>query len=223
MTKDSFVHRLSKLDSSAISDALDSLGMNGVVTRLQAVSVLKKICGRVVTMKLVPQGNNPRPSNRHLGTAAVEAASEGDIIVVEHGRTDVAGWGGNLSIAAQQRGVNGVLIDGACRDADEMRSIGFPVYARNVVPTTARGRIVEESFNQPIRIDQVDVAPGDLVLADGSGIVFIPADQAEKVLQAAEKITEKEALMAKAIIAGEPVSKVMGKSYETMLQGNINS
>ena len=221
MIKDELIDRLSKLDSSAISDALDSLQLQGVVTSLKSVTVQEKIYGRAVTVKLVPKGSQVS-SSRHLGTAAVESASKGDVIVIEHCQTDVAGWGGNLSIAAKEREISGVVIDGACRDVDEMVDLGFPVYASAVVPTTARGRIVEQSFNEKIRIGDIEVQPGDLVLADRSGIVFFPSTQAEAVLNVAERIVEKEALMAKAIREGNPVSKVMGKSYETMLEESAN-
>lgn len=220
MGKDVLVERLGKLDSSAISDAMDSLHLEGVVTCLHSVTVSKKIFGRAVTVKLVPKGQTE--SKRHLGTAAIEAASKGDVIVVEHCRTDVAGWGGNLSIAAKERGISGVVIDGACRDVDEMIDLDFPVYASAVVPTTARGRIVEQSFNEKIMIGNIEVQPGDLVLADRSGIVFVPISRAEEVITAAERIVEKEALMAKAIREGKPVSEVMGKNYETMLESRSN-
>lgn len=210
------LRRLSKLDSSAVSDALDSLQLKGVVTRLKQVTVPKKIWGQAVTVKLVPQDD--QPSTRHLGTAAVEAATSDNIIVVEHCRDDVAGWGGNLSLAANVRGVKGVIIDGACRDADEIRGLDFPVYASAFVPTTARGRIKEQSFNEKIQIDQIEIQPGDFVLADSSGIVFIPMTLADEVLTKAEAIVENEAKMAKQILDGQPVSAVMGAKYENMLK-----
>lgn len=216
MSQDTLVDRLSKLDSCAVSDALDSLKLKGVVTGLQQLSVQRKICGRAVTVKLVPKGS--QESKRHLGTAAVEAASKGDVIVVEHRLNNVAGWGGNLSVASKLKEISGVIIDGACRDVDEMRALDFPIYARAAVPTTARGRIVEHSYNEPIFMANVEVSPGDLVIADGSGVAFIPSSQAELVIATAEQIAAKEALMAKDILAGKPVSSVMGTNYEKMLE-----
>lgn len=216
MSQSDLVARLYKLDTCAVSDAMDALQLKGVVAGLKALSVPKKIAGRAVTVKLGPKTS--QVSTRHLGTAAIEAASPGDVIVVEHGRSDAAGWGGNLAIAAMQRGVSGVIVDGACRDVDEMREIGFPAYAREAVPFTARGRIEEHAFNEPVKVAEVEVRPGDLVLADGNGIAFIPGDRAEEIIQAAERIVRKEMLMAEAIRSGQPVSEVMGKNYETMLE-----
>lgn len=215
MSKDIVIDRLNKLDTCAVSDALDSVEIKGVALGMRQLTVPKKIVGRAITVKLVPFAN--QVSKRHLGTAAIEVASTGNVIVIEHGLDDVAGWGGNLAIAASEKGISGVIVDGACRDIDEMRSIDFPVYARAAVPLTARGRIVEQSFNEKIVVAGIEVNPGDYVIADGSGIVFIPSEQVEEVLSIAERIVEKEAMMANAIKEGNPVSTVMGRNYETML------
>lgn len=217
MAEDTLVARLAKLDSCAVSDAMDRHGLAGVAPGIRPLTSTARIAGRVVTVKLKrPQGDEQ--SIRHLGTAAIVAAAPGDVIVVDHqGRDDAAGWGGILSRAAQVRGVAGVIVDGACRDVDESREIGFPVYAKSATPRTARGRAVEESFNEPVTIGGVVVRPGDLVLADGTGVVFIPAEQAEAVITSAEQIAAREAAMTRAVLAGQPVTEVMGQSYETML------
>src|SRR5436853_5987570 len=102
--KDDLVARLAKLDSCAVSDALDRLKLPGMVLGLQAVSVTKRIAGKVQTVQLdLADG---RSSKRHLGTAAVEASGPGDVIVVSHaGRLNVSGWGGILSQGAVIKGV----------------------------------------------------------------------------------------------------------------------
>lgn len=212
------VARLKALDTCAVSDALDKLGLRGVALGLGPLTGNHRIAGRVTTVRLVEAGDGP-PSPRHLGTAAVEASGPGDVIVVEHGgRTGVSGWGGILSLAAVQRGVEGVVVDGACRDVDESRELGLPVFARAAVPLTARGRVVEQDWNIPVTICGVAVTPGDYVIADGSGVVFLPAERAEEIVTAAERIAARERTMAELVKAGAPVSKVMGAGYETMLQ-----
>ena len=217
MTGNALLDRLSQLDTCAVSDALDALQLTGVVTRLHPMWQCGKIVGQAVTVKLGPKGE--AQSTRHLGTAAIMAASEGNIIVVENGgRLDVAGWGGLLSTAAKLRGIAGVIIDGACRDIDESREGEFPVFARAAVPTTARGRIVEQSFNESIIVENVAVAPGDYVLADGSGIAFIPVSRAEEIISKAESIANREREMARAILDGVPITEVMGLSYEKLLE-----
>lgn len=212
------VRRLERLDTPAVSDALDRLGLAGRVTGLPRVSTERRIAGRVLTVKL-GTGKALDGPPRHLCTAAVETADPGDIIVVEQrSGIDAAGWGGILSNAAKARGVAGVIVDGPARDVDESRDLDFPVFARTVTPTTARGRIVEEAFNQPITVGEVTVTPGDLVIADGSGIVFVASDRADEVVEMAELIAAREAAMTEAVRAGEPVSRVMGADYEHMLQ-----
>ena len=88
-----------------------------------------KIVGRAVTMKIKPVGlDKPK---QHLGTLPIDAAQPGDVIVIDNGgRPDTSCWGGLLALAAKTKGISGVVIDGACRDIDESRELGFPVYAR---------------------------------------------------------------------------------------------
>jgi 4-hydroxy-4-methyl-2-oxoglutarate aldolase len=214
--KQELVERLARLDSCALSDALDRLRQSGVVLGLQALTVPRRIAGRVITLQLEKAAG--RPSTRHLGTAAIESSGPGDVIVVAHaGRLNVAGWGGLLSLGAVMRGVEGVIVDGACRDVDEGRDLGLPVYARAAVPLTARGRVIETAWNEPVTIGDVSVAPGDLVLADGSGVVFLPAAHAEEIIGTAEQIAACEQAMAQALRSGRPITKVMGVSYEELL------
>lgn len=209
--------RLARLDTPAVSDALDALGFQGTVRGIARVSTDRRIAGRVLTVQLGP--DDGRASHRHLCTGAIEAGGPGMVIVVEHhSREDCAGWGGILSLAAKLRGIEGVIVEGACRDADESRDLNFPVFARNIVSSTARGRVVELAENVPITIGGFVVTPGDLVLADGSGVVFLAAARAAEIVAAAERIAAREAAMAAALREGKPVSQVMGADYEAMLK-----
>jgi 4-hydroxy-4-methyl-2-oxoglutarate aldolase len=205
------VDRLDRLDTCAISDSLDQLKLQGAVIGIRPMWPCPKIAGRVVTVKIVPAGLT-RPEH-HLATPAVESAEPGDIIVIDNaGRTDVSCWGDILANAAQVKGIRGVIIDGASRDIDGSRDIGFPVYARGGVPVTARGRIMQQSYNTMIQCGAVQVRPGDLVLADGSGVTFIPREHAEEVLDTAERIVAREAEMVNAVRAGRSVVEVMAES-----------
>ena len=211
------VARAAKVDTCAVSDALDRLGLDGVVTGLACRSgPERRISGRVRTVKVGPRHDDtPRP---HLGAGAIMASGPGDVIVVDNrGRLDVSSWGGILSLAASQRGIEGVVIDGACRDVAEAAEIGFAVFARAVVPTSARGRIVEESMGQPITIGAVRVEPGDLVVADRTGVAFIPARRAAGVLDLAEAIMAKERAMEESVRAGQSIVEVMhDRSFDSV-------
>jgi len=220
---ESLLARLAALDSCACSDALDQLGLVGVAAGLRSVTVTRRVTGRVSTVALGPAGR-PGAAVRHLGTAAIEAAHPGDVIVVAAGgRLDAAGWGGVLSLAATVRGVSGVIVDGACRDVDESAALDLPVYALAAVPATARGRQVEVGWDIPVQVAGIAVAPGDLVVADGSGVVFVPAPRAADVVAAAERIAAREAAMASRLRAGEPASAVLSADYEDMLTARKDS
>lgn len=205
---DPLVERLARLDTCACSDALDRLGLAGAVLGIAPLGAPGRIAGRVVTVKVGPRRDDaPRP---HLGARAIAGAAPGEVIVVDHrGRLDVSAWGGILSTAALERGVAGVIVDGACRDLDDARALGFPVFARAGVPVSARGRIVEESWNEPVTIGNVPVAPGDYVVADASGVVFLAHARAEEVVDLATAIADREAAMADAVRKGASIVDVM--------------
>ena len=214
--------RLRRLDCCAVSDALDKLGIaDRVATGLEQRSTTRRIVGRAVTCRLVAAADAPPASGppRHLGTTAIERAARGDVIVVEQrAGIDAGCWGGILSLGAKVAGVSGVVADGPVRDIDEARGYDFPIYARSLTARTARGRVAEVSCNEPVRIGPVTVAAGDFVLADASGVAFIPAADIDRVLDAAESIAGREAAMAKALLEGKPIHEVMGADYEHMLR-----
>ncbi len=217
MSTDEAINRLAKLDTCAVSDALDRLGLKGAVLGLRPLWPCPRIVGRAVTVKIKPAGlEKPK---QHLCTPAIAAATESDVIVIEHGgRIDVAAWGGLLSLAAQVKKIRGVIVDGAARDVDESRELEFPVFGRGAVQVTARGRVMQESFNEEIECAGVQVHPGDLVIADMSGVVFISRAKEHDVLTQAEALAASEQRMAEAIRTGRSVVEVMETlGYEAML------
>jgi len=218
MAREPIIERLAKLDTCAVSDALDSLTLKGATFGVRPLWPCRRIVGRAVTMKIKPAGlEQPK---QHLGTAPIEAAQPGDIIVIDNGgKLEFSCWGGLLALSAKLKGLSGVVIDGASRDVDEARELQFPVYARSAVPMTARGRVVQESFNQEIQFAGVQCHPGDLVIADGSGVVIIAKEKEQEVVPAAEAIYQKEQEMADGIRKGYSGREMLEKlGYEQMLK-----
>lgn len=206
------IQRLRALDSCAVSDALDTLGLKGAVTELAPRWNIKApTAGRVRTVKAAPKSSTGPAT--HIATPLVAVAEADDVVVIDnHGRTDVSCWGGLLAEAARQRGIAGVIIDGACRDVQESEAVDLPLYARAAVPVSARGRIVQESMDEPIQVCGIPVFSGDLVIADWNGVVFVPAAEADRVIGLAERIADREAGMAEAVRSGRNVAEVMHDS-----------
>jgi regulator of RNase E activity RraA len=204
-------------DSCLVSDALETLGLPNGVKGISRQTTRQRIFGRAITVRLEAfRGDIPK---RHLGTAAIDCAAPGDVIVVEHhARSDCAGWGGLLSTAALAKGISGVVVDGLARDIDESEELGFPVFARGTTPVTARNKVVETSTNQPISLADVQVNPGDFVLADGSGVAVIPQDRLNDVLEVARRMLALENGIREAIHNGKPISLAMNESYEKAIQ-----
>ncbi len=209
--------RLEKLSTTNLSDALDKLGLHGAVIGIRPLFGMPRICGRAVTIKITAAGMTK--SKHHLGIEAIAAAVEGDLIVIDnHGDVQNNCWGEILSCAAKKKGLSGVIIDGAARDVDECQKMDFPVFARGVVPITARGRIMQEDFNCLIRLGDVQVRPGDILVGDINGVVVIPTEKVDEVIAAAEKIMAKEESMKRDILAGLDILEIDRRyNYEQML------
>jgi 4-hydroxy-4-methyl-2-oxoglutarate aldolase len=213
---------LEPYDSCLVSDALEACGMVGAVPGIRRIWPSGRVVGRAVTVRLrrLAPGESP-PEGPHLGARAIEASTPGDVIVVAHeGRTDSAGWGGLLCAAAAAAGVSAAVVDGACRDVDDAVAMGFPVFARAATPLTARGRTVEAATGVPVQIGGIPVHPGDVVVADGTGVVVVPQDRLDEVAARAADLARREAAMLAALRRGVPPAQVLGGDYDRMLRTN---
>ncbi|MCL2380997.1 MAG: RraA family protein [Treponema sp.] len=208
-----------RLSTTNVSDALDALGLKGSTYGIRPMwHTFTKIAGPAVTLKMTAAGLTK--GKHHLGVKAIEAAEEGDVIIIDNGgRLDTSCWGGILANGAKMKKVAGVVIDGACRDLDDCVECGFNVYARGTVVATARGRVMEEATNVMIQFGGVQVRPGDIVFGDKSGVVIIPIERLEDVIKKSEELYQKEESMIADIKAGIPMIEVDEKyNYEKMLK-----
>jgi regulator of RNase E activity RraA len=123
--------------------------------------------------------------------AAIYRAEPGSVIVVESGDLDYALAGGNVCAVAQRRGIAGFVLDGLIRDLGEVRDMGFPVFARGVIPKPGAKNQVTP-LGETVRCGGVHVRPADLVVADEDGIVVVPHDQKEETLRQALAKAEQE-------------------------------
>jgi 4-hydroxy-4-methyl-2-oxoglutarate aldolase len=212
--------RLARLSTTNVSDALDALGLKGSTFGVRPLwETAGKVLGRAVTLKITAAGLT-KSSGTHLGISAIESADKGDVIIIDNGgRLDTSCWGGILANGAKQKGISGVVVDGAIRDLDDCVEIQFPAYARGTVVATARGRIMEEATNVMIQFAGVQVRPGDVVMGDRSGVVIIPQEKLDQVIEKAEVFLGKEEQMIAEIRSGAGILAVDKKfNYETMLK-----
>jgi len=113
------------------------------------------------------------------------------VMVVEDGE-DIAGMGGLMGTATASRDFSGAVIDGGVRDVSYLQKLGFPVFSLGVVPSTLVNHYRFVGANIPVTCDGVTVNAGDIVTADGDGVVVVPRAQAAQVLVVAKEMDEKE-------------------------------
>jgi len=132
------------------------------------------------------------PGDNLMLHAAIYRAEASSVVVVESGDVDYALAGGNVCAVAQRRGIAGFVADGVIRDLGEVRELGFPVFARGVVPIPGAKKAVQP-LNERVRCGGVAVDAGDVVVADEEGIVVVPFARADEVLSGARAKLAKEA------------------------------
>lgn len=174
----------------------DAMGKTGVPHGIYAMNPQLRLFGRAFTAQVSNNDN----LTLHLAT---KEAKPGDVIVVESvGVNGAAMWGELMTLCAIRHGICGVIIDGFVRDKEALRELRFPVYARGVSPLgPARQKL--GNLNIPIQCGGLTVNPGDYVIGDSDGVVFIPAEQVLEIIEATRLIEEKEAKIKKSIISGE--------------------
>jgi regulator of RNase E activity RraA len=165
----------------------DVLGHEQVLDgRIRALwSPIPRVAGPAFTVRC-PPGDNL------MLHAAIHRAERGSVIVVAAGDVDYAVSGGNVCAVAQRRGIAAFVVDGVIRDIAEVRDLGFPVFARGVMPIPG-GKDVVTPLNEPVQCGGVTVAVGDVVVADEEGIVVVPVARSERVLAEAQAKATQEA------------------------------
>ncbi len=188
---DGLIDRAMGLTTCHLSDALDRCGLpTGGLPGIRPLEPAKRAVGRAFPVQLrVADGNLAEPRNYldHIPPGAF-------VVLAAAGRIDCSVWGGNRTASAIDHGAAGAVADGAYRDVDEHRELGFPVYGLAPISVASRGRLVVTGFDVPVVACGVQVAPGDLVAADSSGVVVVARAHAEKVVTGAEQIRDAEAV-----------------------------
>jgi 4-hydroxy-4-methyl-2-oxoglutarate aldolase len=195
-----------------VSDVMDELGIPGVI----GASVLKPtlagspIVGPALTVRNIMQREHVYETARqHVNKMAeFEAhnlARPGDVIVID-GVPGISNMGGISAQTGKRQGEAGAVVFGGIRDIAHSRRVGYPVWATEVTPVTGKWRIETIEINGEIEVAGIRVAPGDIVLADDTGVCFIPRARAAEVLEVAKQKSAAEQAKCKAIDTGVPVA-----------------
>lgn len=144
-----------------------------------------KVCGPAITVQC-------HPGDNIMLHKAITIAQSGDVLVVDVGGYTEAGyWGEVLTVAAQAKGIEGLVIDGSVRDALAIKKLGFPIFSRGLC---MKGTVKETiGFNNhPLVCGNILVYPGDIVLGDDDGVVVIPKEKGMETLEKIQHREEKE-------------------------------
>jgi regulator of RNase E activity RraA len=195
---DTNVQRASRLDTTAISDALDRLGIAGQCLNIKPLDHRFRLAGRAFTVLYGPASTPP-------GTVGdyIDDVEPGQVVVLDNGgRENATVWGDILTAIAHRRGIAGTVIDGACRDTHLSLDVGYPIYSRSYSMRTGKDRVQVEAVNGSVNIGDARVEPGDILRGDSDGVLVIPRAHEAAVLDAAEEIDAVEQKIRAAVLEG---------------------
>lgn len=180
---DEIVERFKKLPLGNICDANNKGG--NMDPAIKPIDIALKMAGPAYTVRCHPG------DNLAIHKAIVEAPA-GSVLVVDAGGFEKGGHIGEIMcFACMNRGIAGLVIDGTCRDSDDIQELGFPVFSRGFNP----GGTVKETVgttNEPIICGGLRVCPGDMIIGGRDGVVRVEKEKIQDVLKKAEAIAEKE-------------------------------
>jgi regulator of RNase E activity RraA len=187
------LNELLALSTSSLSDALNSIGIKGCMSHeLKPLIAGIKMAGSVVTIKDLPT------TKRVPITSALDAIDKAEpcsvfVRAVEGmDARNIALWGGLMSLAAKIKGIAGAVLDGGVRDTVEIKQMSFQIFSKSVSPSTSVGYTKVVATNSPVNCGGILVHPGDFIVGDDDGVVVIPRDKVEAVIEKAKRIDEVE-------------------------------
>ncbi|MCL2142198.1 MAG: orotidine 5'-phosphate decarboxylase [Methanimicrococcus sp.] len=184
-----------KVSTCNISDAMYRKGaMAGISTKTPG----KKIVGRATTVRTFG-GDWAKP------VEAIDMCGPGDIIVIYNGDRNIAMWGGLATLTASNKKLEGVVVDGAIRDFDEIQKMDFPVFAANIVPNAGDPKGLGE-INAEIVCGNQPVNPGDYIIGDDSGVVVVPKERAYEIARRSEEVWKREKRLMDEINKGKTLA-----------------
>jgi len=201
------LERIKRLDAASLSDALDRLGIPCGCYGIKPVTGGQVMVGQAFTVKYIPCGVEKKNVGDFL-----EDVEPGQVVVIDNaGRDFCTSWGDIMTIYAVQKGIAGTIIDGACRDVREIRNLNYPMFTKGIFMVTGKDRVQLESVNQPVTIAGIQVRPGDVIYGDDSGVLVIPYDKAQEVVEIAEEIEKIEGHIKDEIRAGSTLVEARQK------------
>ncbi|RXH11389.1 RraA family protein [Bradyrhizobium guangzhouense] len=202
----SLLEQLEGIPTPVISDALDDSGINGALPLVRPLSMQqRRSAGYARTARFQRLSERPgdvRPGGGVGGPleAVLQSMQADDFVVIDlDAATTAASWGGLASRIAQGRAVRGTVVYGGCRDAAEIVELGYGVWSVATTPRRSRNEFALGELGGALQIGRVRIDPGDIIVADDSGVVCVPAQLATKIVERCEQILRVEAELTHAI------------------------
>jgi len=202
------IRRLSRWYTGDVHDVMDRHGAYGFLEGISLYGVLEPgqiVCGEAATVRYAP---SERYVPQDVYHGAIDQITKGGILVVDASCAEGSSTGELMSTGARTAGAAATIVDGSVRDLHEVRTLGYPLFARRVSPVGVGGRMEPREAGIPITIGKVTINPGDIVLGDINGVVVIPRALAPVIADDADRNGEAESRARERILAGEKLQSI---------------
>lgn len=195
--EEELISLLKEVSTPNISDAMHR---KGAMRNIHPINTGTKMAGTAITVQTFA-------GDWAKSVEAIDMGGPGKVIVIYNGSNYIAPWGGLATLSCRIKGIEGVVIDGAVRDVDEIRAMNYPVFASAVVPNAGDPKGMGE-INAEITCGGQSVKPGDYIVGDDSGVVVIPRERAYEIARRAKEVEKNESRMYEEIRRGSTLSQV---------------
>jgi len=205
------------LSTALISDILDEEGFRNQMLPIDIKPNFPeaKIFGKAKIMSLKPIKEGESYQEVYKGLYFLESLDKGDVIIVANGFKDYAFFGEIMSTLSKVRGIEGTIVEGCTRDKAMTTKMRYPVFAKDNIARDIKKRgIVDKVDVNSVKIGEVLVRKGDYVFGDIDGIIIIPAEIKDHIIEKAIKVAEIESQIKKSINEGNSVKDIRGKFGE---------
>jgi len=200
--------RLREIGASTVGGALDLLGIDGIVVPpIRPVAPDRKFAGPAFTVNVAVGALGTFKPEEFDIPAYADTAAPGEVIAIDARGAAISMMGGAAATAAKLRGVNGIVIDGGCRDLEEIVDSGMAVFPRHAVPVSGRTRVRTAATQVPIQLGNVTVHPGDILVGDSTGVVCIPKDRLAEVFALADKAEKQDRVIFENVNKGKSLKE----------------
>jgi regulator of RNase E activity RraA len=199
--------QLSEFDTAELSDALDACGIEGTLLGIKPIISGLKLVGSAFTVKYLPYNEKFSSEYKNAGNYIDDVPSNSVVVIDNAGKLDCTTWGDILTQFSLIRKISGTIVYGAIRDVQFAREAKYPLFASSIYMRSGKNRVYKFAQQCELLIEGVKIRPEDIIVGDDNGVIVIPKENLENVIEKAKNIKITEENIVNAIKSGSKLEE----------------